>query len=124
MSRLAIAALVAVLLIGSLPILRWQIRRARREESVRDRFIREACTPGLDVWDDHAHRWITLPPGVKPGPGQYTDREVVSLDRLELAWDAPAYGETSVDPAWAAGLERLWDAVRDHHTNTTEGDSK
>lgn len=25
------------------------------------------------------------------------------------------------DPAWAAGLERLWDAVRDH-TNTTEGE--
>lgn len=25
---------------------------------------------------------------------------------------------------WDAGLERLWDAVRDEHTNTPEGDSK
>lgn len=121
MSRLAAAVLVAVLLFGSLPVACWRIRRAFREESPRDRFIREACTPGLDVWDDHTQRWITLPPGVQPGPGQYTDREVVSLDQLELAWGAPAYGETTVDPAWAAGLERLWDAARDH-TNTPEGD--
>jgi hypothetical protein len=115
---LTVTAVFAV----SLPAAYWQIRRAQRAESERDRFIREACTPGLDVWDDNLNRWITLPPGVKPGPGQYTDREVVSLDRLELAWDAPAYGETAADPAWAAGLERLWDAVRDHHTNTPEGD--
>lgn len=124
MSRLAAAALIVTLLIGSLPVALWQIRRARREESTQARFIREACTPGLDVWDDHADRWITLPPGVKPGPSQYTDREVGALDQLELAWDAPAYVRPAVvDPSWAAGLERLWDAVRDEHTNTNEGDS-
>jgi hypothetical protein len=116
------ALIIPVLLLVALVGWRWNVRADRRHESVRDRFIREACTPGIDVWDDNVHRWITLPPGVKPGPGQYTDREVVSLDRLELAWDAPAYGETVVDPAWAAGLERLRDAVRDHQTNTPEGD--
>jgi len=121
-SSVGAALVVAVVLAVGLPSTFLLIRRAQAAESERDRFIREACTPGLDVWDDNVRRWITLPPGVKPGPGQYTDREVTSLDRLELAWDAPAYGETAVDPAWAAGLERLWDAVRDHHTNTPEGD--
>lgn len=116
MSTLIAALIVAGVLAIGVPAVWWQIRAAVREESQQDRFIREACTPGLTVWDDNAdvHRWITLPPGVKPGPGQYTDREVASLDQLELAWDAPAYGDTAVDPAWAAGLERLWDAVRDH----------
>jgi hypothetical protein len=115
---LIVAAVLAVSLRGTYAL----IRRAQAAESRRDRFIREACTPGVDVWDDNARRWITLPPGVKPGLGQYTDREVVALDQLELAWDAPAYGETAVDPAWAAGLERLRDAIRDHHTNAPEGD--
>lgn len=122
MSRLLIAAFIAALLFGSVPVARWQIRRARREESAQDRFIREACTPGLEVWDDNTLRWVTLPPGVRPGPGQHTDREVVALDQLELAWDAPAYVRPVVDPARAAGLERLWDAARDEHTNTPEGE--
>ncbi|MEU1448714.1 hypothetical protein [Streptomyces mirabilis] len=30
------------------------------------------------------------------------------VDDLELTYSLPAY-----DPAWAAGVERLWDAVRD-----------
>lgn len=41
-------------------------------------------------------------------------REAEDLERI---YALPAY-----DPAWEAGLERLWDAVRDH-TNTPEGDS-
>lgn len=133
MSRLLIAAFIAVLLFGSVPVARWQIRRARREESAQDRFIREACTPGLEVWDDRLTRWVTLPPGVQPGPHQYTDREVVALDQLELAWEGPAFGEAAAsvdeglarlfeqlgpppaaDPSWDAGLERLWDAARDN----------
>lgn len=113
MSTLTAALTVVGVLAIGLPAVWWQIRAAAREESRKDRFIREACTPGLDVWDDNTHRWITLPPGVKPSPSQYTDREVVSLDQLELAWGAPAYGEAAVDPAWAAGCERLWDAIRD-----------
>lgn len=31
------------------------------------------------------------------------------IDPLELAYSLPAY-----DPAWDAGRERLWDAVRDN----------
>lgn len=40
------------------------------------------------------------------------------IDDLELAYNLPA-----LDPAWDAGRERLWDAVRDNH-NTTQGDQK
>ena len=113
MSTLTAALIVVGVVVVGVPALWWQIRAAAREESRKDRFIREACTPGLDVWDDHANRWITLPPGVKPGPGQYTDREVVSLDRLTIAWDEPAFDPAS-DPQWAAGRARLLDAIRDH----------
>lgn len=38
------------------------------------------------------------------------------IDDLELAWSLPA-----LDPAWDAGRERLWDAVRDNQ-NQTKGD--
>ena len=117
----AALTVVGVLAIG-LPAAWWQIRAAAREESRKEQFVREACTPGLDVWDDHANRWITLPPGAKPGPGQYTDREVVSLDQLTLAWDEPAF-DPATDPQWAAGRARLFDAVRDHRTNTSEGEA-
>jgi hypothetical protein len=40
------------------------------------------------------------------------------VDDLELLYNLPAY-----NPAWEAGRERLWNAVRDEH-NTTEGDPK
>lgn len=109
MTTLIIPALLLLALLGW----RWNARADRRHESVRDRFIREACTPGLDVWDDRANRWITLPPGVKPRPSQYTDREVASLDELTVAWDAPAY-DPATDPQWAARRARLLDAIRDH----------
>lgn len=32
-------------------------------------------------------------------------------DDLELAYSLPAY-----DPAWEAGMERLWNAIRDEQT--------
>lgn len=117
---IAIAAVVA-LIAGSVPAGRWACRAARREESQKDRFIRE-CTPGLEVWDDRLNRWITLPPGVRPGPGQHTDREVASLDELTLAWDADPF-DPAADPQWAAGRERLFDAIRDHRANTPEGEA-
>jgi hypothetical protein len=113
MSGLTAFLIVAVVLAVSLRGTYVLIRRAQAAESTRDRFIREACTPGVDVWDDSVHRWITLPPGVKPGPGQYTDREVASLDELTLAWDAPAF-DPATDPQWAAGRARLLAAIRDH----------
>lgn len=34
------------------------------------------------------------------------------VDDLELLYSQPAY-----DKAWDAGCERLWDAIRDEHTN-------
>jgi hypothetical protein len=96
----------------------------------------------LTVWDFAAERWMHLPPGAKPGPGQMTLRQIERSPQLELTWLAPAYGEKAAasldaaltrmleelgpprrvcdDPALAEGCERLWDAIRD--TNTTEGD--
>lgn len=108
MSTLTAALIVAGVVAVGLPAVWWQIRAAAREESRKDCFIREACTSGLTVWDDRANRWLTLPPGVKPGPGQYTDREVASLDELTVAWDAPAY-DPATDPQWAARRARLLD---------------
>lgn len=123
MSTLTAVLIIAGVVAVGVPAVWWQIRAAEREESQKDRFIREACAAGLGVWDDRLNRWITLPPGIKPGPHQYTDREVDALDQLELVWEAPAYVRAAVDPSWAAGLERLWDAARDEHTNTPEGDT-
>ena len=117
MKTLIIPALLLVALVGW----RWNARTAGREESQKGRFIREACTPGLTVWDDDAYRWITLPPGVRPSPSQYTDDVVASLDDLTLAWDKPTF-DPATDPQRAAGRARLLDAIRDHHTNTPEGD--
>lgn len=34
------------------------------------------------------------------------------LDQLELLYSLPAY-----DPAWDAGCERMWDAIRDEQQN-------
>lgn len=102
----AVLAAVAVVMVR----LCWKPRPA---ESRRDRFIREECAPGLAVWDDNVHRWITLPPGVQPGPGQYTNREVASLDELTLAWDKPAF-DPATDPQWRACRARLLNAIRDN----------
>lgn len=70
------------------------------------------------VWDTELGRWIRLPYGVQPSPTQLTEAEVDSLDRFQIALDDLAGG-----PQWEAGRERLFDAVRDHRTNTTEGEA-
>ena len=70
------------------------------------------------VWDEAEGRWVRLPYGAKPGPGQLTEAEVDSLDRFHIALDDLVTG-----PQWDAGRERLFDAVRDHRTNTTEGEA-
>ena len=62
------------------------------------------------VWDEAEGRWVRLPYGAKPGPGQLTEAEVDSLDRFQLALDDLVTGPQ-------------WDAVRDHRTNTTEGET-
>jgi hypothetical protein len=74
-------------------------------------------THGQRVWDETANRWITLPYGVQPGPGQLTEAEVNTLDGFQIA-----LADLVTGPQWEAGRERLFDAVRDHRTNTTEGD--
>ena len=130
-------AYVTVLLLAGVALVRLCRRpsEAERVDAARKRV-------GLRVWDMAAEEWVALPPGVGPGPGQLTAREVTDADPLELLYLAPAYDRSSAaideglsnlfealgpppayDPAWAAGLERLWDAVRDHHTNTPEGEA-
>lgn len=69
----------------------------------------EAC---VAVWDFAAEKWIDLPPGVKPGPGQMTARDVAEADPLELLYLSNAY-----DP----GIDRLRQAIRDEQQN---GDQK
>ena len=71
------------------------------------------------VWDEELGRWIRLPYGAKPGPGQLTEAEVRTLDQFQLVLDDLVTG-----PQWDAGCTRLFDAVRDHRTNTPEGDQK
>jgi hypothetical protein len=63
------------------------------------------------VWDTELGRWVRLPYGTKPGPGQLTEAEVDARDRCQLLiseLDADPF-----DPRWDAGCERLWDAIRD-----------
>lgn len=70
------------------------------------------------VWDETANRWVRLPYGAKPGPGQLTEAEVDAFDRFQIALDDLVTG-----PHWEAKRERLLDAIRDHRTNTTEGEA-
>jgi hypothetical protein len=116
-STFASAFLVIAFVGAGVPAVYWQLRRAAAEESTRQRLVREAraCTR---VWDAAAERWVDLPPGSVPGPGQMTAREITDADPLELLWLAPAY-----DAALDAGCDRLRQAIRDEQTNTTEGDS-
>ncbi|MFI5687842.1 hypothetical protein [Streptomyces sp. NPDC051636] len=85
MSTATAVLITAAVLAFSLPAAYWQIRRAQRHESVRDRIIRESCEyAGL----------------------------AAQVDDLELCWDLPAYQRP--DPDLDAGCDRLWDAIRDH----------
>lgn len=69
---------------------------------------RPAQCAGTRVWDTAAERWVYLPPGVAPGPGQMTGREVDEADALGLLYLAPAY-----DAELEAGCDRLLRALRD-----------
>lgn len=69
-----------------------------------------------------SEEWVDLPHGVGPGPKQMTRQQLEAADDLELLWLSRSYKRPAVDPAWAAGLERMWDAARDH-TNTPEGEA-
>lgn len=70
MSRLLIAILVVALLAGAVPVTRWQARRARRHDSVRDCIIRQS------LLDPDAAREVD-------------DLELLlSLPAYDPAWDA------------------------------------
>jgi hypothetical protein len=109
-SAIAINVAVAVLLVFAALLTLGLCRAAGRPTPAKE-------TRGLRVWDFDAEAWVDLPAGARPGPGQMTSRQIEDADDLELLWLSRPY----VRPA---GLERLWDAARDHHTNTPEGDSK
>lgn len=106
------ALFVLLLIVGSVPAARWQIRRARLDDRRRDEIIRAAYPPRLTVWDENTSRWTTLQPGEHPGPGQLTDAQLIELDQLQLAWDMDAF-DPALDPHWAAGRRRLTDAIND-----------
>jgi hypothetical protein len=59
------------------------------------------------VWDEAEGRWVRLPYGAKPGPGQLTESEVDAFDRLQVELDDLVTG-----PQWAAGRARLLNAIR------------
>lgn len=75
------------------------------------------------VWDFDTEEWVDPPADGEPGPQQMTGRQIADADDLELLWLSRPYERAAVDPSWASGLERLWDAARDEHTNTPEGDT-
>lgn len=87
MSTLSAVLTVAAVLAVSLPAAYWQIRRARAEESARDRIIRESLE--------------------RPDPRWGTD--VAVQDACELIWDMDAY-----DPELDAGAARLRNAINEH----------
>lgn len=81
---------------------RWQVRADRRRGSVRDRLVRLA--------HDRANRAAAQDPGaLDPGPVEQQAAVALTsyaLDNLDLA----------------DGFARLDQAIRDHRTNTPEGD--
>lgn len=105
-AQAANACIAAALLLFGAWAIRYCYRRARAEDALTERILRETPAPGTTVWDDDAQQWLTLPPGVQPGPSQYTGEDVAALDRLVLAWDAPAF-DPATDPQWAAARARL-----------------
>ncbi len=91
----------------------WQVRRARAAADIREQILAAPPVPsGIEVWDDHAQQWLTLPPGVQPLLGQYTGADVAALDDLVLAWEADAF-DPATDPQWAAGRARLLTDLND-----------
>lgn len=61
---------------------------------------------GLRVWDEAAERWVYLPPGVEPGPGQLTEAQVDAFDRFQVE-----LGDLVTDPQWKACRARLLNAI-------------
>lgn len=60
------------------------------------------------AWDFATEKWVRLPSGAAPGPGQMTAGQIAEADPLELLYLAPAF-----DAELDAGCARMWDAIRD-----------
>ncbi|WP_319052636.1 hypothetical protein [Streptomyces europaeiscabiei] len=86
-------------------------RHARRRPSEAQRAAVARRRVGLTVWDFAAEEWIELAPGVQPGGGQMTARDIDAADPLELLYLSNAY-----DP----GIDRLRQAIRDEQQNGTD----
>lgn len=104
MSSNTIFNLLYALFFLSLAGVLWRLTRSL----ARDTEQGENERAGMAVWDSAAEKWIRLAPGVEPGPGQMTGREVEDADQLELLWLVPAF-----DPELAAGRARLQQAIDD-----------
>ena len=92
--------IVALLLLAAFLLL-GMCRAAARADRAQERQAR-----GTAVWNGDTQQWTHLPPGVQPGPSQYTAAQVTELDQLEVALAAPAF-DPATDPQWAAGRARL-----------------
>lgn len=109
MSTSGAFGVVVALLAFSLAAAYWQIDRAQRRESMRDRIIREARETVHDVGPDALRLLQDL--------DAHLDDYAAQLGGLyERTGVAPA-----LDPAWEAGRERLWDAI---HDNQQKGDQQ
>lgn len=113
-TAIAINVTVAALLVFAALLTLGLCRAAGRPYPVKE-------APGQRVWDFDAEDWVDLPPGVQPGPKQRTSQQLADMSGLDLLYLSRVYDPAS-DPQWAAGRARLLGAVRDHRTNTPEGD--
>lgn len=93
---------ILLLLAGSVPAARWQLRRARRHESIRDQLIRLAHERASE-----ARRADSAL--LNPGPAEQQAAVVVNSYALD-------------NRALAKGFARLDEAMREHHTD--QGDQK
>jgi hypothetical protein len=105
-STLTAALIVAGVVAIGVPVVWWQIHAAVREESRRERFIREHCWPS-------ALR-------VACAPDNEEGVNLADADECALTYSLPEF-DPATDPQWAAGRARLLDAVRDHRNR--QGDS-
>ncbi len=85
-----------------------RIARNLRRPSEAERIAAADMRVGFLVWDFTAETWIRLTPGIEPGPGQMTARQIEEADPLELLYLARAY-----DPHLDAGEARLQAAIDD-----------
>lgn len=82
-------AIVGSVLVSCVPVMRWQIRRARRADAKRDRIA-----SGSNVRPE---------PDVRPVSETKPGTDVAVQDALELLYSMPAYGKTTTDHTTTEG---------------------